>query len=176
MPNPRKPDDERQRTNTEDLEQIIPDGVEVVAPEPAEHWLASTVIEWWSWWGSPAARYIIPESETEIVFRCFDLLDRAAVCEQEADGATLVPGSTGQMVINPLLKYAQSLRDEARKDEAVLGRGPKHRLSLGVKLGEAAKTLDEHNRRLARGNNQAGAPKQRPDPRQAAIDTTAKDR
>lgn len=174
MANPRKPEDERQRTNTDDLEQVTPDGVDVVAPEPAEHWLAATVIEWWSWWGSPAARYILPESETEIVYRMFDLLDRAARCEQSADGETLVRGSTGQLVINPLLKYAQSLRDEARKDEAVLGRGPKHRLSLGVKLGEAKKSLDEHNRRLARGQQQAAAGK-RQDPREGAIDTTSKE-
>lgn len=174
MPPQRKPDEERQRTNTEDLEQITPDNVEVVAPEPAEHWLAATVIEWWSWWGSPAARYISPESETAIVCRMFDLLDRAAVCEEAAVGCFLVKGSTGQMVINPLLKYAQSLRDEARKDEATLGRGPKHRLSLGVKLGEAKKSLDEHNRRLARGQQQAAAGK-RQDPREGAIDTTSKE-
>lgn len=169
----RKLDSERQRTNTPALADVIPLGVNVIAPEHPEHWLAETVTEWERWWDSPAARLIDPDSETAIVVRMFDVLDQAAGFEAMGRAEPVVSGSTGQATLNPLLKHAQSLRDEARRDEAVLGRGPKRRLDLGVKFGEASKSIDDMNRRLARGNNDSPAPVE--DPRLAAHEATARE-
>lgn len=165
MPPRRKADEERQRTNTPALELVTPLGVAVAAPEPDEAWSDATVAEWRAWWASDVARLIEPDSEGPIVRRLFDLLDQAARFEAEGRKSPLVEGSTGQMVINPLLKHAQGLRDEARRDESVLGRGPKRRLDLGIKFGDAARSLDDINRRLSASNSgPAPAPK---DPRQA---------
>lgn len=128
--------------------------------------------EWHSWWGSEVARLIEPESETPIVRRLFDLLDQAARFEAAGRLEPMVEGSTGQLVINPLLKHAQGLRDEARRDEAVLGRGPKRRLDLGIKFGDAARSLDDVNRRLGGGNRNDVAADPPDDPRLSAIEVT----
>ena len=166
MPPRRKPDEDRQRSNTPALELVTPIGVELAVPEPGDGWSDATVAEWGAWWRSEIARMIEPESETPIVRRCFDLLDQAARFEAAGREQPLVEGSTGQMVINPLLKHAQALRDEARRDESVLGRGPKRRLDLGIKFGDAARSLDEINRRLNGGSDDGPSPVPQ-DPRQA---------
>ncbi|MEK9723682.1 MAG: hypothetical protein VW405_09400 [Rhodospirillaceae bacterium] len=167
MPGPsRKPDDERQRTNSPSLELVTPLDVELAVPDPGPDWSEATVAEWRAWWGSEVARLIEPESETPIVRRLFDLLDQAARFEAAGRLEPMVEGSTGQLVINPLLKHAQGLRDEARRDESVLGRGPKRRLDLGIKFGDAARSLDEINRRLNGGSNSGPSPVPQ-DPRQA---------
>lgn len=126
--------------------------------------------EWHSWWGSEVARLIEPESETPIVRRLFDLLDQAARFEAAGRLEPMVEGSTGQLVINPLLKHAQGLRDEARRDEAVLGRGPKRRLDLGIKFGDAARSLDDVNRRLSGASRNGSGAEPPKDPRLEAID------
>ena len=166
----RKPDDQRQGPPPPALELVTPLGVELAVPDPDEAWSASTVEQWRAWWASDVARMIDVASESPIVRRCFDLLDQAAKFEAEGRLQPMVKGSTGQMVINPLLKHAQALRDEARRDEAVLGRGPKRRLDLGIKFGDAARSLDDINRRLS-GANRNGVEADPPDdPRLEAIE------
>lgn len=173
MPPRRKPDEERQRSNTPSLELVTPLGVELEVPPAGEGWSEATVAEWDAWWASDVARMIDVASEAPIVFRCFDLLDQAARFEAVGRSEPLVEGSTGQMVINPLLKHAQGLRDEARRDEAVLGRGPKRRLDLGIKFGDAARSLDDVNRRLSAANRNDGDTSEPPDdPRLSAIEVT----
>ncbi len=171
MPPRRKPDEDRQRTNTPALELVTPLGVELAVPDPDGGWSSGTVEQWRAWWASDVARMIDVASESPIVRRCFDLLDQAARFEAEGRQQPLVEGSTGQPTINPLLKHAQALRDEARRDEAVLGRGPKRRLDLGIKFGDAARSLDDVNRRLSGGNRTAGDEADPPsDPRLEAIE------
>ena len=171
MPPQRKPPEQRQRANTPELALVATD---VSVPEPLDHWSESTVAEWEAWWSSPAAEFIEPQSETPIATRLFDLLDQAARFEAAGRLEPLVEGSTGQLVINPLLKHAQGLRDEARRDESVLGRGPKRRLDLGIKFGDAARSLDEINRRLNGGSSSGPAPVPQ-DPRQAALEGRARE-
>lgn len=165
MPPRRKPDAERQRTNTPSLELVTPLDVTLAVPDADPEWSPATVAEWGAWWRSDVARMIDPESESPIVRRCFDLLDQAAKFEAAGRLEPMIEGSTGQLVINPLLKHAQGLRDEARRDESVLGRGPKRRLDLGIKFGDAARSLDEINRRLS--GNHDGPASTPQDPRQA---------
>lgn len=165
----RKPDDQRQGPPPPALELVTPLGVELEVPAAGESWATATVAEWEAWWASDVARMIDVASEAPIVFRCFDLLDQAARFEGVGRLEPLIVGSTGQMVINPLLKHAQGLRDEARRDEAVLGRGPKRRLDLGIKFGDAARSLDDINRRLG-GNRNSEPPKPPDDPRLSAIE------
>lgn len=162
---PRVADDRRQGADPPSLELVTPLDAELAVPEPDDGWSEATVAEWQAWWGSEVARLIEPESETPIVRRLFDLLDQAARFEAAGRAEPMVAGSTGQLVINPLLKHAQGLRDEARRDEAVLGRGPKRRLDLGIKFGDAARSLDEINRRMSA--NSSGPSSVPQDPRQA---------
>ena len=169
MPPRRKPDEDRQRTNTPTLELVTPLGVDVERPSPGEGWSDATIAGWDAWWASDVARMIDVASEAPIVFRCFDLLDQAERFESAGREQPLVEGSTGQPTINPLLKHAQALRDEARRDEAVLGRGPKRRLDLGIKFGDAARSLDDVNRRLSAANRSAD-PAPPDDPRLQAIE------
>ena len=170
MPPRRKPDQDRQRTNTPALELVTPVGVAVDKPAAGGDWSEATVAGWDAWWDSDVARMIDVASEAPIVFRCFDLLDHAERFEAEGRQQPLVEGSTGQPTINPLLKHAQALRDEARRDEAVLGRGPKRRLDLGIKFGDAARSLDDVNRRLSAANRSTGTPEPEDDPRLQAIE------
>jgi len=165
MGRPRKDDDQRQGAAPPSLELVTPLDVEMAVPEPGD-WQADTIGEWRSWWGSDVARMIDPDSETPIVRRVFDLLDQAAMFEAAGRLEPMTEGSTGQLVINPLLKHAQGLRDEARRDEAVIGRGPSRRLALGIKFGDAARSLDDINRRLG-GNSSGPAPIPKDDPREA---------
>lgn len=165
MGRPRKPDAERQGAAPPSLELVTPLGVKLAVPDPDAGWSDATVAEWSAWWGSDVARMIDPDSETPIVRRLFDLLDQAARFEAAGRLEPMIEGSTGQLVINPLLKHAQGLRDEARRDESVLGRGPKRRLDLGIKFGDAARSLDEINRRIS-GSNTGPSPVPS-DPRQA---------
>lgn len=172
MGRPRVADDRRQGADPPSLELVTPLDAELAVPDPDEGWSEATVAEWRAWWGSEVARLIEPESETPIVRRLFDLLDQAARFEAAGRLEPMVEGSTGQMVINPLLKHAQGLRDEARRDEAVLGRGPKRRLDLGIKFGDAARSLDDVNRRLGGGNRNDVAADPPDDPRLSAIEVT----
>lgn len=170
MPPRRKPEEDRQRSNTPSLELVTPLGAELVVPPAGEGWPEETVAEWDAWWASDVARMIDVASEAPIVFRCFDLLDQAERFEAEGRQEPLVSGSTGQPTINPLLKHAQALRDEARRDEAVLGRGPKRRLDLGIKFGDAARSLDDVNRRLSGASRNGSGAEPPSDPRLEAID------
>lgn len=172
MGRPRVADDRRQGADPPSLELVTPLDAELAVPDPDDGWSETTVAEWHSWWGSEVARLIEPESETPIVRRLFDLLDQAARFEAAGRLEPMVEGSTGQMVINPLLKHAQGLRDEARRDEAVLGRGPKRRLDLGIKFGDAARSLDEVNRRLSGAIRNGSGAEPPDDPRLSAIEVT----
>lgn len=166
----RKPDDQRQGAAPPALELVTPVGVAVDKPAAGEGWSEATVAGWDAWWASDVARMIDVASEAPIVFRCFDLLDQAERFEAEGRQQPLVEGSTGQPTINPLLKHAQVLRDEARRDEAVLGRGPKRRLDLGIKFGDAARSLDDVNRRLSGASRNGSGAEPPKDPRLEAID------
>lgn len=165
----RKPPEDRQRRNTADLELI--EGGRVELPEPADHWLESTVAAYDRYRSSAVSSYLEGAAEQHVVTRYFDLLDEAERLETAGRKKTLVKGSTGQPSLNPLLKHAQALRDEARKDEAVLGIGPKRRLDLGIKVGEAAAGLDELNRRLGAHLDEDADEE---DPRLAVVDVDAR--
>lgn len=165
----RKPDESRQRRNSSpDLVAI--DGARAAfSPPPApKKWLTPTKEAYAAYWDSPASAYLEPKSELPILMRMFDLLDEAERLERTGRKQTLVAGSTGQATLNPLLKHAQALREEARKDEAVLGRGPKRRLDLGIKVGEAAASLDALNQRLVDADEDADEDEE--DPRFRVID------
>lgn len=144
----RKPDERRQRANTAPDLAVI-DGGGRQLPEPPRRWLKATVEAYEAYRASATAAYLELDAEEAVVLRYFDVMDEAERLEREGRKSTLVEGSTGQPTLNPLLKHAQALRDEMRKDEAVLGIGPKRRLELGIKVGEAAAGLDEMNRRLS---------------------------
>lgn len=171
MPGPARKVAGRQRTNTPEFGLVEGGDAGVVRAAAPKKWLAVTVAQWEAWWSSDLARLLVA-GEEPIVLRMFDLLDQAERCEREGRKEMLVAGSTGQLTLNPLLKHAQSLRDEARRDEAVIGRGPKRRLDLGVKFGEAARSIDDVNRRLARAHDDQAPPSE--DPRLSVVEADSR--
>lgn len=85
---------------------------------------------------------------------------------REARKDRLVPGSMGQLTLNPLLKYAESLQKEIRALEDRFGMSPKARMALGIAFGEAARSLSDLNRMLEYDD---GDEADEEDPRLAAL-------
>lgn len=125
---------------------VVSDGTDL--PEPRDTWLDSTRAEFDKWVGHDLARHVT-ETDHAGFLRMFDLMDRITRADDASSGEWVVEGSQGQPVLNPLVKQADSWRAEVRQLEDRFGGNPKARLNLGIKLGEAARSIDEMNRRMA---------------------------
>ena len=66
----------------------------------------------------------------------------------------LVPGSMGQMVINPMAAYALKLEKEIAKVEEKFGLTPLDRMRLGITFGEAHRSLKDLNAELDEGDGE----------------------
>lgn len=158
MPGPPPKSAGRQRRNKSGLAESRPAVAEVVSidrapsatqvPAPDPEWSAEIVDQWQEAWCSDLGSYWLDTDEA-MVRRCFDLRHRIAVAESAAyqDGSVTV-GSAGQLALHPLLKHADTLRDDLLSLEDRLGLSPMARLRLGVKLGEAAESLAKLNARI----------------------------
>ena len=139
------------------------------APKPFSKELKA---EWRALWASQlAATYT--ESDVPALRRLFELRHRVAEFEAEifdGDGTALTTGSTGQTTLHPLLRQADTYRAQILALEDRFGLSPQSRLKLGIALGEAHRSLDDMNARIAKrvgGTNTDD----RSDPRITAIDT-----
>src|SRR5690606_23883494 len=104
----------RQRRNHPTPLRVVPGGpVSREAPPAPAGLLKATRDEWETFWRSGLAR--LGQTETDLVAldRLFRLRDEERRAMREARKARLAPGSMGQMVLNPLLKYAE--RSEERR-------------------------------------------------------------
>lgn len=150
MPGPApKPPERRQRRNRPTTLRVVPGGTlgRPVPPPPAGL-LAATRREWETFWRSELARLIEPDTDLPALERLYRYYDEHRRVLREARKERLTIGSTGQMVLNPLLKYAESVAKEIRALEDRFGLTPRARLTLGIKFGEAARSLDDLNRML----------------------------
>ncbi|HEX7119134.1 MAG TPA: P27 family phage terminase small subunit [Longimicrobiales bacterium] len=168
MPGPLpKPTDRRQRRNQPKPLRVIPGGlVGRNAPPAPAGLLKATRDEWDTFWRSELAQLVQAETDLVALERLFRLRDEERRAMREARKARLVPGSMGQMVLNPLLKYAESLQKEIRALEDRFGMTPKARLALGIAFGEAARSLSDLNRMLEYDD---GNEADEEDPRLAAL-------
>ena len=108
MPGPLpKPADRRQRRNQPKPLRVIPGGlVSREAPAAPAGLLKATRDEWGKFWRSELAQLVQTETDLVALERLFRLRDEERRAMREARRALLVPGSMGQLVLNPLLKYA----------------------------------------------------------------------
>jgi hypothetical protein len=71
----------------------------------------------------------------------------------------LVTGSTGQPKLNDLGKFCLELESKIERLEDKLGITPMARMRLGIAFGEARKTLEEINREVDEGIQEADDPR-----------------
>lgn len=141
MPGPLpKPASERQRRNKRDIGTIVPIESARSIPKPPPGLQALIRSAWESFWTTPLAQ-LITDADLPALHRLFDLYDELDRIWRAAKKHRIVTGSQGQEVLNPLYKQSDSLRNEIRQLEDRFGLTPMARLKLGVKFGEAKRSL-----------------------------------
>lgn len=144
-----KPADRRQRRNKPTALRVMPAGkLGSKTPAPPTGLLATTRAEWKTFWGSELAQLVEQDTDLPALERLFSYYDEHRRAMKMARKERLVVGSKGQTVLNPLLKYTESLAKEIRALEDRFGLTPKARLTLGITFGEAARSLADLNRSL----------------------------
>ncbi len=142
MPPVAKPAARRQRRNRPALVSLPTTPVNV--PEPPSGLLRATVAAWDELWASPVAATFLP-SDMPALARVFELRDEWTRVTRVARKQRLTEGHKQQPVLNPLLRYAETLAAEVRALEDRYGLSPRSRLQLGIAFGEAHRSLDALN-------------------------------
>lgn len=104
----------------------------------------SAAEQWQQLWGSPLAATFV-DSDVPALARLFELRDERMRSLRAARRARLVAGSKGQPRLSPLLGYIAQLDAEIRALEDRFGLTPRARLTLGITLGEAHRSLAQLN-------------------------------
>ena len=115
-----------------------------LAPAPPTGLLQASQAAWVRLWASPLAS-TFTESDVPALERLFQLRDERARAFRAARRQRLVAGSTGQPRLSPLVTYVATLDAETRHLEDRFGLTPRARLTLGIQLGEAHRSLGELN-------------------------------
>ncbi len=115
-----------------------------MAPEPPAGLLDASLKSWERLWSSPLASTFV-DSDVPALARLFELRDERARASKASRRARLVAGSKGQPRLSPLISYIAQLDAEIRHLEDRFGLTPRARLSLGIQLGEAHRSLAELN-------------------------------
>ena len=105
--------------------------------------------EWWNnVWDSDLATAIDIKSDLPVLERLASLMDERERIFKQAKKDRLVVGSQGQVVLNPLYSALLKIDAEIRNLEDRIGLNPKSRVSLGIQIGQAKKTLADLNTEL----------------------------
>lgn len=163
---PPKPPGRRQRSSTRALGVVEAPPVPEI-PAPPRGLLKVTREAWAAFWASPVAGAVDPVSDLAAVVRLFELRDERERCWRAVRSERLVVGSRGQPALNPLCRRVSTLDREITALEDRFGLSPLARLKLGVQFNEAARSLEELNRLLARVDDDE------PDPRIVEVDESA---
>jgi len=108
--------------------------------------LLATTQEWWTrYFESDLAKATFQPTDLHTVTRLAQVLDAfdRATAALHRIGPPLSEGHRGQERLHPLARYALQLSDEARQLEDRLGANPRARLSLGLQLTEARRSLPD---------------------------------
>ena len=122
------------------------------APKPPAELSKWSQERWHALWRSDVAG-LIDEVDRPRLERWITALDEWHHSSREFRKERLVPGSRGQLVLNPLAAHIKSLEDTVAKAEAEFGLTPRSRAQLGITFGQAVITaadvnkLGEDNRR-----------------------------
>jgi len=82
----------------------------------------------------------------ERLFSMYDERERMDIYLREEP---MISGSQGQKILNPMYRQRTSVDAEIRQLEDRFGLHPKAGLTLGIVYGEAARSLEELNARIA---------------------------
>lgn len=140
MPGPApKPSEDRQGRHRDDLGLVFrPDQI----PSPPHRLCAAARDAWNDYWSDVVAG-AVRISDSSLVNRWINNLNRYHALLRAADKEPMCMGSTGQPKPNPLYDLAYKVEASIKVDEQQLGIGPLNRLRLGVKLAEGAKSLSD---------------------------------
>lgn len=111
-----------------------------LGPPAKPTWLAMTRDAWHEYWASPVSRTIV-SSDLAGLRRLFEWSDVQERFRRAGMRKPTSLGSTGQLVLHPLLKAAMDLEPKIDALAARYGADPRGRLALTVGLGDAARSL-----------------------------------
>lgn len=117
-------------------------------PKLTGRYLKNTKIWWNNFWESDLATAIDIKSDLPVLERLASLMDERERIFKQAKKDRLVVGSQGQVVLNPLYSALLKIDAEIRNLEDRIGLNPKARVSLGISIGQAKKTLADLNTEL----------------------------
>ena len=117
-------------------------------PQLTGRYLKNTKIWWNNFWESDLATAIDIKSDLPVLERLASLMDERERIFKQAKKDRLVVGSQGQAVLNPLYSALLKIDAEIRNLEDRIGLNPKARVSLGIQIGQAKKTLSDLNSEL----------------------------
>ena len=168
MPGPLpKPGERRQRRNGRGGVgvELRPCRTLAEVPAPPRDWLKVTRLRWLDYWQSEVGRVVEAQTDAMTLVRLFSLYDERERAYRAYKRRRMVPGSQGQPVVNPIWKQAAVMDAEIRQLEDRFGITPQARLKLGIRLGEAMRSLEDMNREL----NDGGEDEKHGDPRLAIV-------
>jgi P27 family predicted phage terminase small subunit len=137
----------------------------LVVPEPPEGLSAPVREAWETFWQSEIAQ-AVTDIDLPAVRRLFAYYEQHRRALEVASMELAVPGSKGQLRLNPLADYALKLEQAILRLETELGKTPLARSRLGIAVGQARLTLEEINRRASEGVSDGDVR----DPRLALVD------
>ncbi|MDB3980861.1 P27 family phage terminase small subunit, partial [Acidimicrobiia bacterium] len=114
-------------------------------PKLKGRYLKITKLWWEDFWNSDLASAVDTKSDQSAVYRLATLIDERERVYKQAKKERLVVGSQGQVVLNPLYSAMLKLDAEIRQLEDRIGMNPKARVSLGISIGQAKKSLSDLN-------------------------------
>ena len=117
-------------------------------PKLKGRYLKITKLWWEDFWNSDLACAVDTKSDQSAVYRLATLIDERERVYKQAKKERLVVGSQGQVVLNPLYSAMLKLDAEIRQLEDRIGMNPKARVSLGISIGQAKKSLSDLNAEL----------------------------
>ena len=117
-------------------------------PKLKGRYLKITKLWWEDFWNSALASAVDTKSDQSAVYRLATLIDERERVYKQAKKERLVVGSQGQVVLNPLYSAMLKLDAEIRQLEDRIGMNPKARVSLGISIGQAKKSLSDLNAEL----------------------------
>lgn len=109
---------------------------------------AATIEVWDRFWRSDVAEVVDLESDMTAVLRWIELVDERARAFAAYRKESLVEGSQGQAVLNPMWQVVKACDAELTRLEDRLGMTPKARLQLGIDFAQAGTALHRLNQEL----------------------------
>ena len=135
-------------------------------PRPPTGLLKVNRDTWAEFWSSPLAQTAVPGTDLPALRRLWSLYDQRERSYRAAAKQRVVSGSMGQQRVHPLLTRADKLEAPILALEDRFGLSPRSRLTLGVILGDAARSLADINADFERDDEEEDAP----DPRLLVVD------